>query len=126
MRRSSAESAGRRKGFAPGGLEYYLPLFVAQTETLFDYLPAETTLILHHDILSAAAEFFREAEERYQQRRGHLDRPPLAPNLLFLEPDALQQRIENPLASRILAGEFGAGDTVLVEYQGKSFTFAKK
>lgn len=83
------------KGFAPGGLEYYLPLFVAQTETLFDYLPAETTLILHHDILSAAAEFFREAEERYQQRRGHLDRPPLAPNLLFLEPDAFQQRIEN-------------------------------
>jgi ATP-dependent Clp protease ATP-binding subunit ClpB len=38
----------------------------------------------------------------------------------------IQQRIENPLASRILAGEFGAGDTVLVEYQGKSFTFGKK
>ncbi|GMV25269.1 MAG: chaperone protein ClpB [Phycisphaerae bacterium] len=38
----------------------------------------------------------------------------------------IQQRIENPLASRILAGELGAGDTVLVEYQGKSFTFGKK
>ncbi|MCC6428056.1 MAG: AAA family ATPase [Phycisphaerales bacterium] len=38
----------------------------------------------------------------------------------------IQQRIENPLASRMLAGEFGSGDTVLVDYQGKSFMFAKK
>ncbi len=38
---------------------------------------------------------------------------------------AIQHRIENPLASRILAGEFGPGDTVLVDYKGKSFTFEK-
>jgi ATP-dependent Clp protease ATP-binding subunit ClpB len=38
---------------------------------------------------------------------------------------AIQHRIENPLASQILAGEFGPGDTVLVDYQGKSFTFEK-
>ncbi len=37
----------------------------------------------------------------------------------------IQQRIENPLASRILAGEFGAGDTILVEVQGTSFVFSK-
>ncbi|MFM9995357.1 MAG: ATP-dependent Clp protease ATP-binding subunit [Phycisphaerales bacterium] len=36
---------------------------------------------------------------------------------------AIQQRIENPLASRILAGEFGAGDKLRADYQGKSFTF---
>ena len=35
----------------------------------------------------------------------------------------IQQRLENPLASRILAGEFGAGDTVRVGVQGKSFVF---
>ena len=38
---------------------------------------------------------------------------------------AIQQRIENPLASRILAGEFGAGDTIAVDVQGTSFTFSK-
>jgi ATP-dependent Clp protease ATP-binding subunit ClpB len=38
---------------------------------------------------------------------------------------AIQQRIENPLASRILAGEFGAGDKILVDYRGKSFVFEK-
>ncbi len=36
----------------------------------------------------------------------------------------IQQRIENPLASKILAGEIEAGDTVHVDYQGKSFVFA--
>ncbi len=37
----------------------------------------------------------------------------------------IQQRIENPLATRILAGEFGAGDRILVDVQGKSFVFEK-
>jgi ATP-dependent Clp protease ATP-binding subunit ClpB len=38
----------------------------------------------------------------------------------------IQQRIENPLASKILQGDFHAGDTVRVDYQGKSFVFSKK
>ena len=37
----------------------------------------------------------------------------------------IQQRIENPLASRILAGEFGAGDSILVDVQGTVFKFTK-
>jgi ATP-dependent Clp protease ATP-binding subunit ClpB len=35
----------------------------------------------------------------------------------------IQQRLENPLAARILAGEFHEGDTILVDHKGKSFTF---
>jgi len=37
----------------------------------------------------------------------------------------IQQRIENPLASRLLAGEFGPGDKVRIDYQGKSFIFER-
>ena len=37
----------------------------------------------------------------------------------------IQQRIENPLAQRILAGELGAGDEVVVEYRGGKFEFGK-
>ena len=37
----------------------------------------------------------------------------------------IQQRLENALAGRILAGELGDGDSVRVDYQGKSFTFTK-
>ncbi|HZV38582.1 MAG TPA: ATP-dependent chaperone ClpB [Pseudoxanthomonas sp.] len=38
---------------------------------------------------------------------------------------AIQQQLENPLASRILAGEFGNGDTVKVGTEGGQLTFAK-
>ena len=39
---------------------------------------------------------------------------------------AIQQRIENPLATRILSGELGSGDAVLVDAAGHSFTFARR
>jgi len=38
---------------------------------------------------------------------------------------AIQQRIENPLAGKILAGEFGAGDEVVVDAVGQSVVFGK-
>ena len=37
----------------------------------------------------------------------------------------IQQRLENPIATRILAGEISPGDTVEVDYQGKTFTFKR-
>ncbi|MEZ6163604.1 MAG: AAA family ATPase [Phycisphaerales bacterium] len=37
----------------------------------------------------------------------------------------IQKRIENPLASRILSGEFDAGDRVIVDAAGTSFSFTK-
>ncbi len=37
----------------------------------------------------------------------------------------IQQRIENALASRILAGEFAAGDRILADARGKSLVFEK-
>ena len=37
----------------------------------------------------------------------------------------IQRRIENPLASRILTGEFDAGDTIVVDAAGPSFSFTK-
>jgi ATP-dependent Clp protease ATP-binding subunit ClpB len=37
----------------------------------------------------------------------------------------IQQRIENPIATRILAGEINPGDALQVDYEGKSFTFTR-
>jgi ATP-dependent Clp protease ATP-binding subunit ClpB len=37
----------------------------------------------------------------------------------------IQQRVENALASKILNGELGVGDVVVVDYKGKSFVFEK-
>ena len=36
----------------------------------------------------------------------------------------LQQRIENQIATKILGGEFKAGDAITADYQGKSFTLS--
>lgn len=37
----------------------------------------------------------------------------------------IQRRIENPLAGRILSGEFESGDRIIVDASGTSFTFSK-
>ncbi len=35
----------------------------------------------------------------------------------------IQRRIENPIATGVLAGEYQPGDTITVGYRGKTFTF---
>ncbi|MGB8600456.1 MAG: transcription-repair coupling factor [Burkholderiales bacterium] len=71
-------------GLAPAGIEYYLPLFFEHTATLADYLPPKSTLCLHHDVMGAAQDFWREALSRYQLLRGDPDRPLLSPVEIFL------------------------------------------
>ncbi len=39
---------------------------------------------------------------------------------------AIQSQLENPLAQKILSGEFGAGDTVVVEAAGGQLSFVKR
>jgi transcription-repair coupling factor (superfamily II helicase) len=82
------------KGIAPGGVEYYLPLFVEKTETLFDYLPPQTTVVLHGAAREAAMAFFAETRSRYEQRRGYIDKPPLPPEWLFLSPETLAEWLD--------------------------------
>lgn len=77
------------RGIAAGGTDYYFPLFVEKTETLFDYLPQKTTLVLHGSVESAAAHFFDDTQSRYRQRLEFIDRPPLPPERLFLSPELL-------------------------------------
>ncbi|MDD1612166.1 MAG: transcription-repair coupling factor [Methylococcaceae bacterium] len=80
------------KGIAPSGIEYYLPLFVERTASLFDYLPASTVFVLPTALDAQANAFSEEANERYQQRRFNVDRPLLKPELLFLSADELKLR----------------------------------
>ncbi|MFU8797739.1 MAG: transcription-repair coupling factor, partial [Gammaproteobacteria bacterium] len=69
------------------GIEYYLPLFFKNTATLFDYLPKNTLLFRIGDLPTAAEAFWREIQERYEQRRYDLTRPILEPKQLFLPVD---------------------------------------
>ncbi|OOZ42050.1 transcription-repair coupling factor [Solemya pervernicosa gill symbiont] len=69
---------------APGGIEYYLPLFFEQTATLSDYLPDSTALFTLSDVEAGIEAFWNEVEERYEQLRHDQERPLLAPDALFL------------------------------------------
>ncbi len=80
------------KGITPGGIEYYLPLFVDFMASLFDYLPPSATLVMADSFEATSQAFYAEAEDRFQQRKYDVDRPLLKPELLFLSADELARR----------------------------------
>ena len=86
------------EGRMPGGIEYYLPLFFDQTASLFDYLPESTVVVRDAQVAELAAGFFEQVAGRYEQRRYDIERPLLAPDRLYLDPDDLAARLA-PLAS---------------------------
>ena len=80
-------------GIAPAGIEYYLPLFYDQLESLFDYLPSGTVLIDTADMGARAGLLWNEIIERYEQRRHDVERPVLAPHEIFMQPEELLTRV---------------------------------
>lgn len=71
-------------GVATAGIEYYLPLFFEQTATVFDYLGASATVVLHGDLEPAFQHFWQDTRERYRLVQGDSERPALPPETLFL------------------------------------------
>ena len=81
------------KGITPNGIEYYLPLFVEQTATLFEYLPKSAVVVVSEEINATAHAFYTDAEERYEQRKYDLERPLLKPEQLFLSAAQLAEQL---------------------------------
>jgi len=75
-------------GVAPGGIEYYLPLFFDATATLADYLRPDAVVALHGEIGSAVKRFWQDTDSRYRLLRGDKARPLLPPVEIFLPEDA--------------------------------------
>ncbi len=96
------------QGITPGGLEYYLPLFFEQTETLFDYLPDTTCIMLLEGAAAACSEFQAETTERYESRRHDRERPLLPPGMLFLDDAGMQKRLARHALVRI--GKFSGSE----------------
>jgi len=91
--RRSALYQDLKSGLAPAGVEYYLPLFFDQTATLFDYLQANALPVIAPGVGEAAASFWAQTQNRYEQRRHDVERPLLAPTELYLSPEALNARL---------------------------------
>lgn len=91
-------------GLAPAGVEYYLPLFHEHCETLFDYLPNDTQLVIYQPINEPCEHFIREVENRFESRNGDLLRPILKPSEVFLSVGEFFQHV-NQYPSTVLATE---------------------
>ncbi|HKV96727.1 MAG TPA: transcription-repair coupling factor [Gammaproteobacteria bacterium] len=81
-------------GLAPGGVEYYAPLFFDGSATLFDYLPVHTTLAVPADIAPVLQQAWRQIAERHEQRRHDIERPLLLPEELWLSPEETQAALQ--------------------------------
>ncbi|HEX7325525.1 MAG TPA: transcription-repair coupling factor [Rhodanobacteraceae bacterium] len=102
-------------GVTPAGIEYYLPLFFAATETLFDYLGEGALFVLARDALAAADTFWTQTETRYDQRAHDIERPVLPPTELYLPPQTLRERLNRVLRIDLVAsGDERAADTGVV------------
>jgi transcription-repair coupling factor (superfamily II helicase) len=84
---------GVSDGLAPPGIEFYLPLFFDSTDTLLDYLPADTVVCAATDIAGAVERAAQVVAERYEERRHDIERPVLSPEELYLSPAELETRL---------------------------------
>lgn len=94
-------------GHAPGGIEYYLPLFFEPAATLFDHLPDSTLVIRLEGVEAAMAAFQEQIMERYEQRRYDLERPLLPPPALFVQAAQVEQALRRYLRVELGAAEQG-------------------
>jgi transcription-repair coupling factor (superfamily II helicase) len=79
-------------GVATAGIEYYLPLFFDETATVFDYIGAGATVVLHGDLERAFQQFWQDTRDRYRLVRGDPERPALPPETLFLTAEQFYAR----------------------------------
>jgi transcription-repair coupling factor (superfamily II helicase) len=82
-----------KEGGAPAGIEYYLPLFFAQTASLFDHLAGDTLVVLGDGAAESAEAFWAQTSDRWEQRRHDIERPILAPAEIYLPPEELRARL---------------------------------
>jgi len=82
-------------GLLPNGIEYYLPLFLEQTASLFDYLPAGTCLVTSEDARAAIDGFRTALDERYEALRHDIERPILPPDRLYLSETETREAVEH-------------------------------
>ena len=116
-------------GVASAGIEYYLPLFFDETATVFDYLGADATVVLHGETEPAFQHFWQDAKERYRLVQTDPERPALPPEALFLSAEQFYARVNQhaQLALRSASHQPGREGTglPLAEYGGGGLAYAE-
>jgi len=92
-----------KEGTTPAGIEYYLPLFFERTETLFEYLGAESVFVLADGALDSTEAFWQQAQTRYDSRAHDIERPIVPVAELYLSPQQLREQLNRTLRVEIVA-----------------------
>lgn len=87
-------------GIASSGLEYYQPLFFDQVDwleqsSLFSYLPSDALFIIDELIGERQADYWSQIQRRYEERRHDIDKPVLAPDLLYLPANSFNEQLNH-------------------------------
>lgn len=108
------------RGEAAMGIEYYLPLFFSQTNTLFDYLPSHTAIATIGDIYTAAQHFLEEVNTRYEQLRHDIHRPILPPPALFQPVETLFSNLKKFPQYQLKIEKLGAENQKYINFPAQS------
>lgn len=87
-------------GIASSGLEYYQPLFFDTEEwqaesSLFAYLPSDALFITDELIHEKQADYWSQIQRRYEERRHDIEKPIVAPELLYLLSNTLNESLNH-------------------------------
>ena len=93
----------------PAGIEYFLPLFFEETATLFDYLPADSLVLIVDDAEDGLAEAEALVLDRHEQVSHDSERPVLPPGAAFHAPDAIRTLIATRRRVRLSNASLAAG-----------------
>ncbi|MCW7552510.1 transcription-repair coupling factor [Endozoicomonas gorgoniicola] len=81
------------QGMASPGMEYYLPLFFEQTATLLDHIPEQTIVVQCQGVQEALQHFWKDVNERYENRKVDPLRPLLPPHRVLMPPEELNAKL---------------------------------
>jgi transcription-repair coupling factor (superfamily II helicase) len=81
-------------GVVPSGIEYYMPLFLPEMATVFDYLRDNSIVVQVGACHAAMEEFTEQTAERYEQRRHDIERPVLPPEQLFIDAAEVTEKLK--------------------------------
>ena len=102
-------------GVATAGIEYYLPLFFDQTATVFDYLGAQATVVLHGDLESSFQRFWQDTKDRYRLLQGDREHPTLPPEALFLSAEQFYAKANDCAQLALKPGASDVADSAWVQ-----------
>jgi len=83
------------EGRFPGGIEFYLPLFFHETNTLLDYLNTQAIIVYQKGFIEAAQLHNDELLDRFEHCKLSLQRLPLSINKVFLNAEELFKLLQD-------------------------------